>query len=60
MLLVRLTLAAIVSLLPIVLEGSYGLPLTGDEAEAFLRDARITVASPAAKRSTPSLSFSSC
>ena len=46
MLLVRLTLAAIVSLLPIVLEGSYGLPLTGDEAETFLHDARIVGMKP--------------
>ncbi|TDI38654.1 MAG: hypothetical protein E2P02_20115 [Acidobacteria bacterium] len=46
MLLVRLTLAAIVSLVPMMLEGGYGLPLTGDEAEAFLREARIVGMKP--------------
>ena len=43
---VRLMLAAVVSLVPMMLEGSYGLPLTGDEAEAFLRDARIVSMKP--------------
>ena len=43
---VRLMLAASVSLVPMMLEGSYGLPMTGDEAEIFLRDARIVGMKP--------------
>lgn len=46
MLLARLMLAAFVSLVPMMLEGSYGLPMTGGEAEAFLRDARIVRMKP--------------
>ena len=46
MLSVRLTLAAVAALVPMMLEGSYGLPMTGDEAEAFLRDARIVSMKP--------------
>ena len=43
---VRLMLAAVVSLVPLMLEGSYGLPMTGDEAETFLREARIVSMKP--------------
>lgn len=43
---VRLMLGAVVALVPMMLEGGYGLPMTGAEAEAFLREARIVKMKP--------------
>jgi len=46
MLSVRLMLAVVVTFVPMMLEGSYGLPMKGDEAETFLRDARFVSMKP--------------
>lgn len=46
MLSARLILAAVVTFVPMMLEGSDGLPMAGDEAETFLRDARIVGVKP--------------
>ncbi len=46
MLSARLILATVVTFVPMMLEGSDGLPMAGDRPRLFLRDARIVSVKP--------------